>query len=268
MQLALAPLPRLRRPDRALIWGSVMAAWLMTLVLIATGSDYLVGHDGVLGDRRFDWWLTLLLFTASWQLMTAAMMLPSSLPMMAMYLRVASRHARPRFRFTVFMLGYFVVWTGFAAAALINDAGVHWIVGRAPMLSEKPWLLGGSMLLLAGAFQFSSLKERCLDACRDPLAFFMNGWAPGAKAAWLLGIRHGLFCLGCCWALMLTMFAIGMGSMVWMTALAGIMLIERTTRYGKRLATPIGLALIVWGLVVILNPGWIPGVIGGAQAQP
>jgi predicted metal-binding membrane protein len=264
MQLALAPPPRLR-PDLVLTWGSVVAAWLMTLALVATGGDYLVGHDGVFGDRQFGWWLTFLLFIVSWQLMTAAMMLPSSMPMMAMYLRVSRNHARPVMLFSVFMLGYFVVWTGFAVVALLNDAGVHWLADRVPILDERPWLLAGGILVLAGAFQFSSLKEHCLDTCRDPLAFFLRGYAPGTHAAWKLGLRHGLFCLGCCWALMLTMFAVGMGSMVWMTALAGIMTIEKTTRYGKRLANPIGIALIAWGLLVILNPGWIPAVIGGAQ---
>jgi predicted metal-binding membrane protein len=265
MQLALSPLPRPGRPDLMLIWGSVIGAWLMTLALVATGGDYLVGHDGVLGDRPFGWGATLLLFVASWQLMTAAMMLPSSMPMMAMYLRVARNHANPRLLFGVFMLGYFVVWTGFAAAALGMDAGVHWLDGRVPAVTENPSFLAGAILILAGTFQFSSLKEHCLDTCRDPLAFFLKGYAPGAGAAWNLGLRHGLFCLGCCWALMLTMFAIGMGSMVWMTALAGVMVIEKSAGYGKRLAHPIGIALVAWGVLVILDPGWIPDVIGATQ---
>jgi predicted metal-binding membrane protein len=265
MSHALFLPPRLRRPDLAIIWGAVAAAWLLTLALIASGGRYLVGHDGVLGERQFSLLVTLLLFLVSWQLMTAAMMLPSSLPMMVMFARVSRNHPRPLPMFGVFMLGYFAVWTGFAVAALASDAGVHWLAARAPVLDEYPWLLGGSILVLAGAFQFSSLKERCLDACRDPLAFFLGGYVPGAPAAWRLGLRHGLFCLGCCWALMLTMFAVGIGSMVWMTALAGIMLIEKTSSYGARIARPIGIALVIWGLLVILDPGWIPDAIGGTR---
>jgi len=257
--------PRLRRPDLAIIWGAVAAAWLLTLMLATSRSTYLVGHDGVLGERQFGWLATLLLFLASWQVMTAAMMLPSSLPMMVMFGRVSRNHPRPLLMFGVFLLGYFAVWTGFAVLALVNDAGVHWLVPRLPVLDERPWILGGAILVLAGAFQFSSLKERCLDACRDPVAMFLRGYAPGASAAWNLGLRHGLFCLGCCWALMLTMFAVGMGSLVWMTALAGVMVIEKTASYGGRVAKPIGYALMLWGLLVILNPGWIPDAIGGAQ---
>ncbi len=258
MYLALAPLPRFRRRDRAVIWGSVIAAWFMTLVLIATSSDYLVGHDGVLGDRRFDWWLTLLLFTASWQLMTAAMMLPSSMPMMAMYLRVARNHANPRLLFGVFMLGYFVVWTGFAAAALGMDAGVHWLDGRVPAVTENPSFLAGAILILAGTFQFSSLKEHCLDTCRDPLAFFLKGYAPGAGAAWTLGLRHGLFCLGCCWALMLVMFAAGVAVLWWMAALTAVMVYEKTGRHGPALTPLIGVVLLGLAALAFAHPPWLP----------
>jgi predicted metal-binding membrane protein len=253
------PLPAVRRPDLLLIWGAVVAAWVITILLAATGSgDYIVDHHAVLENRPFGWAMTVLLFIAAWQLMTAAMMLPSSLPMIATFLRVSQRHPRPRVSFASFLLGYFAVWTGFATIALAGDAVVHWTEANLGVLTQRPWLIGGSVLVLAGAFQFSSLKERCLDACRDPLTFFWTHYIAGSRSAWKLGIRHGLFCLGCCWALMLTMFAVGMGSLVWMTALAGIMVIEKVTRYGKRLANPIGVLLIAWGVLVMLDIGWLP----------
>lgn len=264
MQSALSDSSSVRRPDLVLIWGSVVAAWAVTLLLVASGgSDYIVNHDAVLDQRRFPWVLTIGLFIASWQLMTAAMMLPSSMPMMRIFLRVSQNQDRSRLVFGVFMLGYFVIWTGFAVVALVNDAGVHWLVDALPALANRPWLSGGSVLVLAGAFQFTPLKERCLDECRDPLSFMWRFYARGPMAAWKLGIRHGLFCLGCCWALMLTMFAVGMGSVVWMTALAGIMVIEKVTRYGNRLATPIGVILIAWGVVVMLNLEWLPAFLRG-----
>lgn len=255
MQSALTTVPAIRRLDLVLIWGAVVAAWVVTLLLVAAGgSDYIVDHDAVLESPRFAWPITIALFLASWQLMTAAMMLPSSMPMMAMFLRVSRRHARPQLSFGTFMLGYFVVWTAFALVALAGDAGVHWLVDTVPALAARPWLIGGSVLILAGAFQFSSLKETCLDTCRDPLTFFWKHYVAGSRSAWHLGLRHGIFCLGCCWALMLTMFAVGMGSLVWMTALAGIMVIEKVTRYGNRVARPIGFLLIAWGALVMLNP--------------
>lgn len=264
MQSALTRAPTIRRPDLMLIWGSVGAAWIVTMVLVAIGAgDYIVDHDAVLENRQFGWALTLLLFVAAWQLMTAAMMLPSSMPMLAMFLRVSRNHAHPHRSFGVFMLGYFAVWTGFAVIALTGDAGVHFLEDNVQWVADRPWLIGGSVLVLAGAFQFSSLKETCLDTCRDPLTFFWKHYIAGSRSAWKLGIRHGLFCLGCCWALMLTMFAVGMGSLAWMTALAGIMVIEKVTHYGNRLATPIGVILIAWGLLVMLNLEWLPAVLRG-----
>lgn len=264
MQSALTHVPTIRRPDLALIWGSVAAAWIVTLLLVAMGgSDYIVDHDAVLETPRFAWPLTILLFLASWQLMTAAMMLPSSMPMMAVFLRVSKKQDHPYRGFGVFMLGYFAIWTGFAVVALISDAVMHWLVNNVGAIAERQWLIGGSILVLAGAFQFSSLKEKCLDTCRDPLTFFWKNYVAGSRSAWTLGIRHGLFCLGCCWALMLTMFAVGMGSMAWMTALAGIMVIEKVTRYGNRLATPIGVILIAWGVLVMLNLDWLPAIVRG-----
>lgn len=239
-------------------------AWLLTITIATTGSRYIVDHDAVLGDRQFSWPVVLILFLASWQLMTAAMMLPTTLPMMGMFLRVARNHPRPRRMFLVFMLGYFAVWTGFAVVALANDAIVHGAVDRVAFLAEHEYLIGGSLLILAGAFQFSSLKERCLDSCRNPVAFFLSYYTPGGVSAWRLGVRHGLFCLGCCWALMLTMFAVGIGSMAWMTALAGVMLIEKTTRYGKRLAHPVGFALMAWGALIILHLSWLPSLLRNA----
>jgi predicted metal-binding membrane protein len=265
MESAITYKPRINRPDLALVWGSIAAAWIVTMVLVVTGEGaYLVDHDAVLEGRRFGWTLTILLFIAAWQLMTAAMMLPSSMPMMAMFLRVSRRHPQPRRSFGVFLLGYFAVWTGFAIAALVGDAGMHWLERNVSAIAARPWLIGGSVLVVAGVFQFSSLKEQCLDTCRDPLTFFWHHYLAGSRSAWRLGIRHGLFCLGCCWALMLTMFAVGMGSVVWMTALAGIMVIEKVTRYGNRLAHPIGLVLVAWGVLVMLDPGWLPAFAGVA----
>src|SRR5699024_11048192 len=191
----------------------------------------------------------------------AAMMLPSSIPMMVMFRRVSRHHPHPVRGFGIFVLGYFAIWTAFAVVALAGDAGVHWLTANVQAIGERDWLIGGSVLILAGAFQFSSLKEQCLDTCRDPVTFFWKHYIADSRSAWHLGIRHGLFCLGCCWALMLTMFAVGMGSLVWMTTLTGIMVLEKVTRYGNRLATPIGVGLIVWGALVVLHVDWLPAFL-------
>jgi predicted metal-binding membrane protein len=262
MSLQLPSLPTMRRADLLLVWGAVIGAWAITIVLLATGGgSWLVDHDDMLENRHFGPVVTLVLLLGTWQLMTAAMMLPSSLPMIAMFRRVAQRDAHPWRRFGTFLLGYFAIWTGFAVVALLGDAGLHSLSDNVRAVGERPWVFGGAVLVVAGGFQFSNLKEKCLDACRDPMAFLWQHYIAGSRSAWHLGIRHGLFCLGCCWALMLTMFAVGMGSLVWMVALTGIMVMEKVTRYGNRLAAPVGVALIVWGGLIILQPDWLPVIM-------
>jgi predicted metal-binding membrane protein len=244
------------------LWSAVGGAWLVLIVAVATGrGDLLLDHDAVLEHRAFAWPVALLLFLAAWQLMVAAMMLPSSLPMMQAFRAVSRRREHPRLTYGLFLLGYAAIWTMFALLALLGDSALHWLVDHWQWLAERPGVIGGTVLLLAGAFQFSPLKERCLDACRDPLAFLWRFYRRGPRGAWRIGVRHGLFCLGCCWALMLTMFALGVGSVAWMVGLTGVMVIEKTSRNGRRLVPLVGVALIAWGALVIIDPGWLPRVL-------
>ncbi len=122
-------------------------------------------------------------------------------------------------------------------------------------MSLAPWIVPGDQagtgltLLLAGAFQFTPLKYRCLEKCRSPLSFVIEHWQ-GRRQRWQafrLGIDHGLFCVGCCWALMLLMFTVAVGSLGWMLALAAIMALEKNVRWGRRLGPVVGLALVAWG---------------------
>ena len=166
--------------------------------------------------------------------------------------------AHPRLARLAFVAAYFAVWTGFALVALAGDAGLHRLAHRWPWLHERPWLVGGAVLLLAGGFQFSPLKERCLRQCRSPFGFLQRHYRRGVGAAWALGARHGLFCLGCCWALMLVMVAVGVGHLAWMAGLTGVMVIEKTSRWGRRLAPAVGALLLVWGVLVLAQPGWLP----------
>ncbi|MFO7272136.1 MAG: DUF2182 domain-containing protein [Sphaerobacter thermophilus] len=231
-------------------------AWLLFLGAILTGRDRVLSHDALLEGSTAPFWLTLLAFLAAWQLMTGAMMLPSSLPMMRLFARTSRGQAHPSLVLGIFLAAYFAVWTGFAAVALGADAGLHWLIDRWDWLAARPWLISGSVLLVAGAFQFSSLKEHCLHECRTPFTFLRQHYQRGLGPAWTLGVRHGLSCLGCCWALMLVMFAVGVGNIVWMVGLTGIMVAEKTTRWGRRLVPVVGITLLVWGLVVVLRPAW------------
>ena len=234
--------------DRALAFGAIALAWVIALLAAVGQRDTPLHHHALAEDARVLQLGTVLLFLVAWQVMTAAMMLPSSLPLAQLFVRASRGQEHARAVVAAFLLGYFAVWTWFALMALSGDAALHWLVAQTAWLSDRPWLIGGTVLLLAGAFQFSPLKERCLRECRMPFTFLRRHYRRGVAAAWDLGLRHGLFCLGCCWALMLTMFAVGVGNLVWMATLTGVMVIEKTLPWGRRLAPAVGVLLIAGGV--------------------
>jgi predicted metal-binding membrane protein len=188
------------------------------------------------------------LYAAAWILMTAAMMLPTTLPLFSVFDRVtAARPDRARL-LALLALGYCAVWGAFGLAAHALHASALALLARVPAFALNGWMLGAIVVAAAGAFQFSSLKYRCLEKCRTPLSFVMEHWhgrAPG-RDAFRLGAAHGLFCVGCCWALMLLMFAFGMGSLGWMLLLAAVMAVEKNLPWGRRLSAPLGVALLGW----------------------
>jgi len=167
------------------------------------------------------------------------------------------KQARPVAIPLAFLAGYAVIWTAFAAGAFLGDTLVHRLVDLWPWLAVHTWLIGAVMFAIAGLFQFSPLKERCLDMCRTPLGFFMHYYHKGVGTAWQLGLRHGGFCLGCCWALMLVMFGVGVGNLAGMAALTGIMVIEKTIPGGKRLSPVIGIMLLLLGVLWLVHPVWL-----------
>ncbi|TCK32876.1 putative metal-binding membrane protein [Paraburkholderia sp. BL8N3] len=192
------------------------------------------------------------LYALSWTLMILAMMLPTTVSLFNTFDRVvAVRPDRTRLLFLL-GLGYVATWSGFGLLA----HGLHALLlaglARVPALAWHGWLIGAVTLAGAGAFQFSELKYRCLDKCRTPLSFVISRWRGRApeRHAFMLGLRHGLFCVGCCWALMLLMFVVGTGSLGWMLVLAAVMAIEKNVNWGRQLSAPLGVALLAWAAVL------------------
>jgi len=186
-----------------------------------------------------------------------AMMLPSSMPMVKLVVFAGRRQVRPVAVPLAFLAGYAVIWTAFAAGAFLGDTLVHRLVDLWPWLAVHSWLIGAVTFAIAGLFQFSPLKERCLDMCRTPLGFFMRHYRKGVGPAWQLGLRHGGYCLGCCWALMLVMFGVGVGNLAGMAALTGVMVIEKAVPGGKRLSPFIGVMLLLLGTLWLAHPVWL-----------
>ncbi|SEO66644.1 DUF2182 domain-containing protein [Aquisalimonas asiatica] len=233
----------------------IASAWLLGLTAEFTGhAQWIHHHRLVTGDMSLAASLALLLL--AWQVHIAAMMLPSSLPMIRLFARTAARQPHPGTAHGAFIGGYLLVWTAFGVGALtlhnaVLAAGHHW-----HWLAHRPEWLAGGALVLAGAFQFSGLKNACLRHCRHPGVFLMAHYRRGRLAALHLGLRHGLFCIGCCWALMLVMVVVGIANLAWMAPLALLMLYEKTGAYGDRVVKPVGIGLIVLGTLLLLAPEW------------
>jgi predicted metal-binding membrane protein len=203
-----------------------------------------------------EWLLPAALYVGGWVLMLAAMMLPTALPLLEVYRRLTRRRADRTLLLGLVVAGYLAAWLGFAVLAHAADLALFEAVGGAPWLTFNGWAIGAAVLALAGAFQFSALKYRCLDKCRMPLAFAMEHWRGRNERvqAFRMGLRHGLFCVGCCWALMLLMFVVGTGSVGWMLVLGAVMAAEKNLPWGRRLAAPLGAALLAGaGAVAAVN---------------
>jgi predicted metal-binding membrane protein len=196
----------------------------------------------------------LLVFLAGWVLMTIAMMLPGTMPLLNLFRRVTAARSDHTRLLLLLGVGYLAAWTVFGAAALLGDVLLHAAVERVGLLAEAAWSIPSIVLLAAGLYQFTPLKEKCLAECRSPYAFLLGSWhgrRPRGEA-WRLGARHGIFCVGCCWTLMLLMFAVGVAHLGWMLALGAVMSAERSVSWGRRVTKPVGVLLAVWGLLGLL----------------
>jgi predicted metal-binding membrane protein len=197
------------------------------------------------------------LHTAAWVLMIAAMMLPTTLPLLDTFRRIVADRADGGRLTALVILGFFVAWIGFGLLAHAADAALLFTASKHGTLVAHGWVIGAGVLAGAGLFQFSALKYRCLEQCHSPFGFVVARWhgRSPAREALRLGFDHGLFCVGCCWALMLVMFVVGVGNLGWMLLLAAAMAAEKNLPWGRRLRTPLGLGLLAWAGAITLANG-------------
>ncbi len=253
----LARPTRRRRVPVIWPWLIVVAAWMLAGLSVLTNQSSLINHHYLLEESHLPVLVALVVFLACWQVMTVGMMLPSSMPMLYMMVHASRKPGQPRTIQLAFLAGYAVVWTGFAAAAFLGDTLIHQLVHRWVWLYLHSWVIGAATLALAGGFQFSPFKERCLKQCRSPFSFFVRYYRKGVGEAWRLGLRHGVLCLGSCWALMLVMFGLGVGSLVSMALLTGVMVVEKTFPGGRHLSPVIGVALLGLAVLWLVHPAWL-----------
>lgn len=230
------------------IGGLVFLAWFALVVWGASPFGKYLTHEPI-GERGIVAGY-LLVFVAGWVLMTVVMMLPSSLPLIDLFVRMIARRSDHVNLVSLLILGYLSMWTVFGLTAYFGDSVLHEVVESGFPISTRE--IGAVLLLGAGIYQFLPLKHMCLDKCRSPYTFLVENWT-GKRAAldaFRLGLRHGLFCVGCCWTLMLLMFALGGANLGWMLALGAVMAVERVSPWGRWLTAPLGVALMAWALLL------------------
>jgi len=195
---------------------------------------------------------------AMWALMMVGMMIPSAAPMIVLYSRVARRaHAqdRPLASTTAFAAGYLLTWSAFSlAAAALQCVLVDMTLVTETMTSASR-LLAGIVLIAAGLYQWTPLKDTCLAHCRSPFLFLSQHWRPGRSGALRMGIEHGAYCVGCCWALMGVLFAVGIMNLLWIAAIAAFVLIEKAAPFGIWSRRVAGALLVAWGAGILVGPG-------------
>jgi predicted metal-binding membrane protein len=238
--------------------GMAAVAWLALFVWGLSPYGALLGHEA-LGDFGLaitgSYAVMAGIYAVGWALMIVAMMLPTSLPLLLLFRTLTRSRSNKDLLAVLVVAGYVLAWLGFGLFAHLGDLGIHRVLEGDPSLQRYTWLLAAAPLLLAGAYQFTPLKYVCLDKCRSPYMFIMERWRGDNDALQSLriGISHGLFCVGCCWPVMLLMFAVGTGNLVWMLVLAFVMGAEKNLSWGRRLGTPLGITLLAFGVAILVS---------------
>ncbi len=200
-----------------------------------------------------------------WAVMMVAMMTPSAAPVILMFAGVNRRRKKQQVPYvptSVFLLGYLVVWVAFGVLATAVQWGLHTASLLSPMMVSTSPVLGGVLLLIAGIYQWTPLKHACLSKCRSPLGFVLNEWREGRWGAFLMGLKHGSYCIGCCWSLMALLFVAGVMNLMWVAAIAGFILLEKVAPAGNRMGQSVGVLMVAGGVVLLGLTLW-----GGMQPE-
>jgi predicted metal-binding membrane protein len=242
---------RLLRRDRTAAAIALLAATALAWAALFHLRSGMASTDGA-GMAMQAWSpVEVLLLFLMWATMMVAMMLPSAAPtilLVASVLRRRREQASPAAPTAVLVAGYLAVWTGFSGAAALAQWRLHQAALLSPAMAGTSPVLGGILLLTAGVYQWLPLKSACLAHCRSPLAFLGNHWREGSRGALAMGVRHGLYCLGCCWAVMTLLFVAGVMNLLCVAAIAALVLAEKVVPAGPWVGRVAGLTLAGGGV--------------------
>jgi predicted metal-binding membrane protein len=248
----------LLRHDRAIVLGGLAAvaagAWAYLLLGAGLPAETMqMGSDRMMVMQP-EWTLAYggVIF-AMWAVMMVAMMLPSAAPVILLAAALDRQRdaARTPARSALFTAGYMVVWLGFSLGATLLQWGLDAAGLLSPTMAAANRMLTGGVLLAAGLYQWTPLKDACLTHCRSPIGFLMQHWRPDSFGALATGLRHGLFCLGCCWMLMGLLFVGGLMNLLWVATLALLVLMEKTLPWGGRMSRVTGIVFAAWGIATL-----------------
>ena len=241
--------------------GVTTLAWVYLVLLAVTRSVVEVGDSGMTGEFLGvrPWTIVDGVFMfLMWAIMMVGMMLPSAAPMTLLYagmVRKADTQGTPMAPTAAFVGGYLAIWCLFSVGVTLAQWGLHQTALLSPMMVAKSQVLGGSLLIVAGVYQLTPWKTVCLDHCRSPAHFIAHHWRSGAGGAFRLGLHHGAFCLGCCWALMGLLFVGGVMNLLWIAAITVFVFVEKLLPFGvwaNRLGWLAGVGLILSGIGVLV----------------
>jgi predicted metal-binding membrane protein len=245
------------RRDRLVAATGLLALTTLAWVSVARMAAMMPAHQGMVMPQARAWSVADAGGLAvMWIVMMIAMMLPSVAPVILLFAGVSRRRRIQGVMATpvsIFTLGYLLVWTGYAVVAALTQSLLHSAALLSPAMASVSPLLGGGLLMLAGVYQWLPVKGACLSHCRSPLGFFTAEWREGVSGALLMGVRHGTYCVGCCWALMALLFVVGVMNLLWVVVIAGFVLAEKVMPNGRLLGRITGVLLAGWGLWVAVS---------------
>lgn len=254
-----APAGGVSSRERLLVWSCLIAVAAMAwayLIYLDRQMAARMAHDTMMAQMAMPmerpWAAPDIFFTFTmWVVMMIGMMAGSAAPVISLFAAAQRQHGSHWLPPTVlaFGLGYLVVWIGFSACATLAQWQLHDAAMLSPMMSASSPYVRGAILCAAGAYQLTPLKHACLTQCRSPLSFLMTHWRAGTSGALRMGLQHGAYCLGCCWALMSVLFAVGVMNLAWVAALTLFVFLEKVAPAGAIVARITGVALVAAGIL-------------------
>jgi predicted metal-binding membrane protein len=253
------PLPRERNLIIATLLVLAAAAWALIVWQSSMGSD-----DRTMGPTMG---LAAPVFLSIWIAMMVAMMFPTAMPMILTFARVQSgKSARGQAAVPVgvFVAAYLLVWVVFGAAAFAVASAAEQLADRSMWLMDSAGRIGGVVLIAAGIYQLSPLKRICLSNCRSPMSWLLNSWRDGTGGALLMGVQHGMYCLGCCWLLFVILFPLGMMNIAAMALITALIFAEKSLPISDVAVKLASLGLIAYGALVLAFPDVLPTMMSSS----